>query len=740
MSRLNPFPFPSDTSLRFGLLIIFVLCGSFSLYGDLWWIFHASEHQASRACASEISSRIFKLAKVLDPQSQNAMNGFAEETMRAVSYCSALLRPQANWQIGGVLLTVSLAIGIYWFFPSWKIWRERLQPLGTEDLPGLADELKGLCQTAELSPYPLFVWNPLKLDLPSVFGRRGQYYVTLSGAFITRFFYTDRAAFRAIILHELAHLRNADVDKTYFTIAASCAFVTVALVPSAACLLWPGLSLGLILDILFQISSSTVLVVLTGLAVLRVREYYADVRASVWDGTSVNLNRVLAALPPCKAGRWRQFFHFHPDSTERQQTLKDTYSLFRLSFWDAFGIGIAAWVATDTVQGIVFVIFTPDVSQLLQSFNLLYLVVLFGIPLCFMTMAVGAVGIAVWRGTFAALTRGQRTSDPGRLGFALALGYVYCNGAVVVAAIADKSLTSDVVASMVALKVFGAALLLISHFLIFKWLAAAVSAWLEVILQSDSPRPALIISIAIAIGLVVAWGGMAVWAPILYLLYINQISVGWDVSIYLHALIWGPAVCLSSVMLWAFPLAAWFWRKRAVYTSYSTWVFLDGPSDIPSQAPLRPGLALLIGIATGVVFCLMLALVYFRNYLPSEIASFILLHFSYAKNSLEEAYGSNMGGLIIWGPAAMLQAIAAAITASGITRLSALYGMFAAFIAGLVMVIGDYLLIVLIADTHQSLYETLLTSAIFLGAGTVLALPIALAVGVITNNWGQSKN
>ena len=46
-------------------------------------------------------------------------------------------------------------------------------------------------------------------------------------------FYTDQPAFRAVLLHELAHLRNGDVDKTYLTLAIWRAFVAGALIPFA---------------------------------------------------------------------------------------------------------------------------------------------------------------------------------------------------------------------------------------------------------------------------------------------------------------------------------------------------------------------------------------------------------------------------------------------------------------------------------------------------------------------------
>jgi hypothetical protein len=38
--------------------------------------------------------------------------------------------------------------------------------------------------------------------------------VALGGGLVTQF-YSDRPRFRAVVLHELAHLRNADVDKIY---------------------------------------------------------------------------------------------------------------------------------------------------------------------------------------------------------------------------------------------------------------------------------------------------------------------------------------------------------------------------------------------------------------------------------------------------------------------------------------------------------------------------------------------
>src|SRR4029453_7266786 len=96
----------------------------------------------------------------------------------------------------------------------------------------------------------------------------------------------------------------------------------------------------------------TSVVVLSGLSVLRVREYYADVQASVWDQTS-EVDRVLAALPEHGGEGWRHYLRFHPDAKERRQIVEDPSRLFGLSFADAFGIAVAAWSIINVASAVL---------------------------------------------------------------------------------------------------------------------------------------------------------------------------------------------------------------------------------------------------------------------------------------------------------------------------------------------------------------------------------------------------
>ena len=128
--RLNPFSFPSDTTLRFILLIVSIIGASLFAYYVLF----------------------------------TPLALFQDRTL-------------ALWMIGGVTVLLGVAALIYWLSPTWKIWRRELEPLGAEDMPELVSYLDDLCHEVELSRPPIYKLNPLN-PAPSglAFGRLGWYY------------------------------------------------------------------------------------------------------------------------------------------------------------------------------------------------------------------------------------------------------------------------------------------------------------------------------------------------------------------------------------------------------------------------------------------------------------------------------------------------------------------------------------------------------------------------------------
>lgn len=726
--RLNPFAFPSDTSLRFILLIVFVICGSFSLYGVLWWVFRSTQAaKFEEAVLGVWSGKFhgFNLANV-----QNTIEDLARRVQPA-------WHDLAIWKISGTVLTLGLATAIYWLLPVWKIWQKGLRPLSSQDLPDMQAYLECLCREAGLSSLPTFLVNPSEflsanqISNAETFGCFGRYYIYLNSGLVLEFC-TDRPAFRAQVLHELAHLRNADVNKTFFTMALGWSFVVIAIIPSAAGILWRSINWDKIYHVTWFGIGSVPLVWLTLTAVIRTREFYADVRASIWDGPSGSLGCVLRKLQPDQRSRWRKLVvKFHPDPCERQKTLKDTSRLLHLGFWDAFGVGLAAAMIVKSLQFILMgLFFTPELTQQPLYLGGLLVWVALGVPLFVLSLAVGVVGIGVWRGAFAALMRGQVSRDALRLGAALALGLfsgelLRLVPIVFIDSLPTTSASSISVGSILLLGSLGITLLFATLVLIFKWVATTASAWLEVVFYRRSPSPAL------ASSLIIASGSMTVWTTgLLLLIAVSVVSYFFSVfSVFRSALNLfvtsnlsylfsyllfplGSIIYATSFGLWVFPLAASLWRRKETSESRSPWAFLEEgaePLTFPTQAPLRPALAMIIGLVFGLMFGLLLVSIRYTDFMGPWLDRLI--------PSVNSFY-------TLISISAFMQAIAATIVAIWSIRLGVIHGLCAASISGYLMILSWMLVI-----TDYKIWWLFVVAT--LSTGTLLALPMATVVSTL---------
>lgn len=141
---------------------------------------------------------------------------------------------------GRALGIIAAGALLYWLTPLWKMRRDKLMPITREDDAALFDDLQQLAREAGLTYTPNFVWNPLDGHVGGqAFGRLGCYSIALTGGLATQF-YTDRPAMRAVLLHELAHLRNKDVDRTYLALTITAAFFALAFAPFVLSLLVEG--------------------------------------------------------------------------------------------------------------------------------------------------------------------------------------------------------------------------------------------------------------------------------------------------------------------------------------------------------------------------------------------------------------------------------------------------------------------------------------------------------------------
>ena len=588
-------------------------------------------------------------------------------------------------------------------------FRQGLEPITVQEPPGLLDELQRLSDEARLPRTPVFLWNPLGADLPVAFGTWRRQYVTLSGGFVVSFLDRNRSAFRAIILHELAHIYNGDVGKTHFTIAIWIAVFGISGIFACVVLNFDGLNrVQFFIDAILM----NVIIILSGLAVLRSREYYADVKASVWDKTTVGVGQALRTLPASSGKGWRGFLDFHPPAAERRRILADPGQLLNPRLLDAFGIGMAAQL-TITSAGAIGMPFAAKSSWLFVAYTAAALSL---IPIIIFSFAIGALGIRVWLGAFSALMRGEspyrRTAH---LAVALMLGYLF---AIIFSTLTDPATYSQS-ASAVVLSVEGfqlgiGLLLLLAAILTFRWIAANVSAWLEVVLRRRSPRGLVVMIVGAAVFLV---GGSFIAATLIIL----TLSVAPMQGLYFYVQLFGIYMALAATIAWGFPLSASLWGARSSPRSIPEWVFLDGSTgEIPDQERLRPSRAVFVGVIVGLIFCLLCEVVYFRKYLPFGSGDWVFAAYRWSERSTVGALGLCERGTITTLFAVVAQALAGAAGAQ-VTRLRIACGLFGSFIAWIVIATWNWVFFG---------YDWL--DALFLlEAGTLAALPVVFAASFL---------
>jgi hypothetical protein len=718
------------------LLVVSVLGASLFVYNWLYYDFFASQFlETLRRCIASSP------AVQRSPEASTAADPFAAFDQmiaqnQAIERCiEPMERAQSLWIICGVLLVFVVAAVIYWAVPGLKIRRDGLVPLTDEHAPGVGAYLAELCHEAGLSHPPTFLVNPHNHSASGLaFGRRGQRYVSLNAGLLVRF-YADRPAFRAVVLHELAHLRNADVDKTYFSVAVGMSFAIIALVPFAISLIYyligggdprgPGFVFG----VTWRVLALAALVYLTLAAVLRIREVYADVRASAWDGPSGALGRVLSTQRSPDGGRWRALRRFHPDPEQRRRAIIETDWLFRLGFWDAFATGVTTMVAVPMLAFVLGLlipsrleIWGPTVTALLV------------VPL-----AVGAVGLGVWRGAFAALSRGRVPPGTGRLGLGLGLGIVVGAALSLDAVITGLSLEgASGVASIrstgasFAFDIVLATAMLVGLFYFLRWISAGASAWLEVITTRRSLRVLVLVGLITAGLISTVWLGSLLWVYLVVsLLPLESLAVlttltSAPLTVILalaNYLLLSPLALAVFVGLWIFPLAAQLGRRQAASVAATSWAFLDPsaqPLTLRRQGRVYLSQGLVAGIVGGLAFCVLLLIARFwwRISLPETV------------RSSDQARISFFIGQVVL--AVLIQASTAIIVAARVRRLGVLHGLFAAFVAGCLMAVGILGLNLAFGGTIDPLF-TWTTFALVLNGGALLSLPLAGGVSAVVS-------
>lgn len=520
--RLNPFIFPTDTSVRFVLLVVAVLSASLLVFQSLF-------NAASRA-----DFRVF------------ALNcGFAKACWQPYE------ARQATWMALGTLSVVAAGVLLYWLAPVWKIRRDKLTPITREDDAALFDYLQQLSREADLTRAPAFVWNPLDGHASGqAFGRLGRYSVALTGGLATQF-YTDQPAMRAVLLHELAHLRNKDVDRTYLALTITTAFFALAFVPFVLSLIVEG-DRAFAFSVLWRGSALALLIYLTCNAILRAREFYADQRAAAWDGDA-NIARVIAAMPQTTTRGGGRLHLTHPDPRERLHALHSPQRLFHAGFWEAAAAGLAIGAAFTNVAA--WLALALPAAEERFAYPLAALV--------FGPLLAAMLGADVWRAVFRQVLSGSALREFVIFALGAALG-LFAGRFLLF-----RSTVSDV-AVQVELGV--AALFLVLMLAIVGWLWACAAAWLRIVRSKQGLQLAMVTVLSVAALAMVGLLGTAFFvadnfAPLMSAP--GQIFEGF-LAVMQRSNLWLPLISLALMCI----VAALVSPRRRRLTEQG-WIYLD---------------------------------------------------------------------------------------------------------------------------------------------------------------------
>jgi hypothetical protein len=546
--------------------------------------------------------------------------------------------------------------------------------LNADDAPEVSAYLENLCKEVALSRLPTFLWNPLSTSSGGLaFGRWGRYYVALGGGLVTRF-YTDRPAFRAILLHELAHLKNADIDKTYFAVAVWQSFVLVNALPFIISVLANSI---IPFNEMLTFGALGLLVYLIRNSILRARELYADARASIWDGPLGALPRVLGALPKPQARGWPAALQVHPSSLERRQMLDNTDGLFRMSFWIAVATGINLFIVMANIQ------LWLDMFGLPLQLE----AVLLGILLA--PLAAGIVGLGAWRGGFMRAARGNASAGVWRLALGMGLGWMIGKPLFLGPSMFTQMSGQPEPFLIILLSAFfdfmWSGLLVAVMFSLLTWMTAVADSWFD----ASVLRPRRLTYLFMLVFVSGIFAAALTWLLIPYRMHELASGDGFQLVVTgfllpflsMQVNLINPLAFVALASLWAAPLATWFWQKRMQSGALSEGAFVDPQTDkllLPPALPaLEPKSSIRMGLITGFLF----AAINFFIFTIMKVTGL------YDVMSNNEQYKS-IFLLAVVALAVLMQLAVSTITAGRIRRLGWVHGLFAAFVAGCVMTMG----------------------------------------------------
>ena len=238
-------------------------------------------------------------------------------------------RTRTAFAVGGSVVVVVVAAAVLFLAPV-VVRRRRHLRTPSAALSGAVDRFDELAREAGVSHRvrPL-VGTSRQRDAFS-FGAPGRYAVALPPAVAVR--WRDTRLFDPLVRHELAHAKQRDIALAWLTRSVAYALVPILAFPVLSALV--GGDTSLVGDYLWRATLLGGVVVLLSAALLRSREYVADLRAAQWQGDPAVLEAVVSAARPRPTSGLRRPLARHPTPGQRIAVLQAPGLLVRSGFVD----------------------------------------------------------------------------------------------------------------------------------------------------------------------------------------------------------------------------------------------------------------------------------------------------------------------------------------------------------------------------------------------------------------------
>ncbi len=327
--RASPFVGLSETSLRFLLLSLVTFAGSLYAWHYIYLVLTSrSSGQAMLGCTTasqEVPS---------PPYRTEYTRCWAENVAHPLALGIGL----------GLALTIAVSFVVFLVLPPLRVRLGR----GYAPPPAIGEplqqEVNYLAGVLGVRP-PRVLLQPRVGTAQMLAGGLAQPTLVLSDGMVG-VFHRERDRFRAVVAHELGHIRNADVRLTELAQVTFWTFLVAVCLPYVVAALLSGYFISTI-PVVIKFVLVAALVWLLRNALLRSREHEADIRASCLPAARRALTDLLRSRPSARRTRLTSP---HPPAAARVTAIEEPDVVLRASPLDLVSLGAIGYFLVPAVS------------------------------------------------------------------------------------------------------------------------------------------------------------------------------------------------------------------------------------------------------------------------------------------------------------------------------------------------------------------------------------------------------